>query len=202
MKKSIPLIAKYFTKIYKPTNNNFKTLSNSRNKNVDSTPRTRNDRQTEKFRNQRTIIVAGARETETKLGKRLFLPQGEDDVVQARRESKDSGVIIEQRVKVNQKARILELTRRYHEEHCSNNQYAVYIKEDMAYLCLILHSASRKRRLIRHQYGVFSQLNMAYRPSDIAEVHDQVFDQEAPYIFGRTRTSITINKEDFQDNES
>ncbi|GJS58028.1 hypothetical protein Tco_0652812 [Tanacetum coccineum] len=43
-------------------------------------------------------------------------------------------VIIEQRVKVNQKARILELKRRNHEEHCSNNLYAISIKEDTAYL--------------------------------------------------------------------
>ncbi|GJV80337.1 integrase, catalytic region, zinc finger, CCHC-type containing protein [Tanacetum coccineum] len=46
MQKSIALIAKYFTKIYKPTNNNLRTSSNSKNKNVDSTLRTRNDRQT------------------------------------------------------------------------------------------------------------------------------------------------------------
>nr|GEW16292.1 hypothetical protein [Tanacetum cinerariifolium]GEW49334.1 hypothetical protein [Tanacetum cinerariifolium] len=39
-------------------------------------------------------------------------------------------LIIEQIVKVNQKARILELKRRNHEEHCSDNQYAVSIKED------------------------------------------------------------------------
>ncbi|GJT23639.1 hypothetical protein Tco_0893576 [Tanacetum coccineum] len=45
MQKSIALIAKYFTKIYKPTNNNLRTSSNSKNKNVDSTPRTRNERQ-------------------------------------------------------------------------------------------------------------------------------------------------------------
>ncbi|GJZ50521.1 retrovirus-related pol polyprotein from transposon TNT 1-94 [Tanacetum coccineum] len=49
MQKSIALIAKYFTKIYKPTNNNLRTSSNSKNKNVDSTPRTENDRQTRQF---------------------------------------------------------------------------------------------------------------------------------------------------------
>ncbi|GKE20277.1 hypothetical protein Tco_1431789 [Tanacetum coccineum] len=47
MQKSIALTAKYFTKIYKPTNNNLRTSSNSINKNVDSTPRIKNDRQTE-----------------------------------------------------------------------------------------------------------------------------------------------------------
>ncbi|GKD61272.1 hypothetical protein Tco_1298781 [Tanacetum coccineum] len=46
MQNSITLIAKYFTKIYKPTNNNLRNSSNSRNKNVDSKPRTVNDRQT------------------------------------------------------------------------------------------------------------------------------------------------------------
>ncbi|GJX13679.1 hypothetical protein Tco_0205437 [Tanacetum coccineum] len=62
MQNSITLIAKYFTKIYKPTNNNLRNSSNSRNKNVDSKPRNVNDRQTGQFRNQRTVIVVGARE--------------------------------------------------------------------------------------------------------------------------------------------
>ncbi|GKB09686.1 hypothetical protein Tco_0837998 [Tanacetum coccineum] len=39
MQKNLALIAKYFKKIYKPTNNNLITSSNSRNKNVDTTPR-------------------------------------------------------------------------------------------------------------------------------------------------------------------
>ncbi|GJR29524.1 zinc finger, CCHC-type containing protein [Tanacetum coccineum] len=58
-------------------------------------------------------------------------------------------LIIEQRVKVNQKARILELKRRNYEEHCSDIPYAVSITEDMAYPCPKLHSASTKRRSIR-----------------------------------------------------
>nr|GEV64039.1 hypothetical protein [Tanacetum cinerariifolium] len=39
IQKNLDLIAKYFKKIYKPTNNNLRTSSNSRNKNVDTTPR-------------------------------------------------------------------------------------------------------------------------------------------------------------------
>nr|GEV32207.1 hypothetical protein [Tanacetum cinerariifolium] len=39
MQKNLALIAKYFKKIYKPTNNNLRTSSNSRSKNVDTTPR-------------------------------------------------------------------------------------------------------------------------------------------------------------------
>nr|GEV52291.1 integrase, catalytic region, zinc finger, CCHC-type, peptidase aspartic, catalytic [Tanacetum cinerariifolium] len=39
MQKNLTLIAKYFKKIYKPTNNNLRTSSNSKNKNVDTTPR-------------------------------------------------------------------------------------------------------------------------------------------------------------------
>nr|GEU84736.1 integrase, catalytic region, zinc finger, CCHC-type, peptidase aspartic, catalytic [Tanacetum cinerariifolium] len=38
MQKNLALIAKYFMKIYKPTNNNLRTSSNSSNKNVDMTP--------------------------------------------------------------------------------------------------------------------------------------------------------------------
>nr|GEU45694.1 integrase, catalytic region, zinc finger, CCHC-type, peptidase aspartic, catalytic [Tanacetum cinerariifolium] len=36
--KNLALIAKYFKKIYQPTNNNLKTSSNTRNKNVDTSP--------------------------------------------------------------------------------------------------------------------------------------------------------------------
>ncbi|GJS34399.1 reverse transcriptase domain-containing protein [Tanacetum coccineum] len=45
-------------------------------------------------------------------------------------------VIMEYLVKLDQKARILELKRRYFKDYCSDNQYAVSIKEDTAYLCL------------------------------------------------------------------
>ncbi|GJW75610.1 retrovirus-related pol polyprotein from transposon TNT 1-94 [Tanacetum coccineum] len=63
MQKNLALIAKYFKKIYKPTNNNLRTSSNTKNKNVDTTPRYKNDNQTGQFRNQRIMTVAGARET-------------------------------------------------------------------------------------------------------------------------------------------
>nr|GEV88574.1 hypothetical protein [Tanacetum cinerariifolium] len=63
MQNNLALVAKYFKKIYKPTNNNLKTSSNSKNKNVDTTLRYKNDNQTGQFRNQRTVTVAGARET-------------------------------------------------------------------------------------------------------------------------------------------
>nr|GEV69186.1 copia protein [Tanacetum cinerariifolium] len=62
MQKNLTLIAKYFKKIYKPTNNNLRTSSNSRNKNVDTTLRYKNDNQSGQFGNQRTVNVAGARE--------------------------------------------------------------------------------------------------------------------------------------------
>ncbi|GJX65809.1 hypothetical protein Tco_0300152 [Tanacetum coccineum] len=39
MQKNLALIAKYFKKIYKPTNNNLRTSSNSKNKNVDTSSR-------------------------------------------------------------------------------------------------------------------------------------------------------------------
>ncbi|GJW26451.1 retrovirus-related pol polyprotein from transposon TNT 1-94 [Tanacetum coccineum] len=63
MQKNLALIAKYFKKIYKPTNNNLRTSSKSRNKNVDTSPRYKNDNQNGQFGNQRTVTVAGARET-------------------------------------------------------------------------------------------------------------------------------------------
>ncbi|GKD03305.1 hypothetical protein Tco_1178279 [Tanacetum coccineum] len=49
-----------------------------------------------------------------------------------------------------QKARILELKRRYFEDYCSNNQYAVSIKEDTVYPCL--HSPKTQRK--QEQYVV------------------------------------------------
>nr|GEU44102.1 hypothetical protein [Tanacetum cinerariifolium] len=54
MQKNLALIVKYFKKIYKPTNNNLRTSSNSRNKNVDTTPRFKNDSQSGQFGNQMT----------------------------------------------------------------------------------------------------------------------------------------------------
>ncbi|GJZ56897.1 hypothetical protein Tco_0612391 [Tanacetum coccineum] len=43
LQKNLALIAKYFKKIYKPTNNNLITSLNSRNKNVDNSSRYKND---------------------------------------------------------------------------------------------------------------------------------------------------------------
>ncbi|GKC95662.1 retrovirus-related pol polyprotein from transposon TNT 1-94, partial [Tanacetum coccineum] len=63
LQKNLALVAKYIKNIYsKPTNNNFKTSSNTRNKNIDTTSRSGNDRNARQFVNQRTLTVAGARE--------------------------------------------------------------------------------------------------------------------------------------------
>nr|GFA88083.1 hypothetical protein [Tanacetum cinerariifolium] len=62
MQKNLALIAKYFKKIYKPTNNNLRTSSNSKKKNVDTTPRYKNDDHSGQFGTQRTVNVAGPRE--------------------------------------------------------------------------------------------------------------------------------------------
>ncbi|GKC15115.1 retrovirus-related pol polyprotein from transposon TNT 1-94 [Tanacetum coccineum] len=63
MQKNLALIVKYFKKIFKPTNNNLRTSLNSRNRNVDTSLRYKNDNQTGHFGNQRIVIVVGARET-------------------------------------------------------------------------------------------------------------------------------------------
>ncbi|GJZ22904.1 integrase, catalytic region, zinc finger, CCHC-type containing protein [Tanacetum coccineum] len=63
MQKNLALLAKYFKRLYKPTNNNLRTSSNFENKTEDTTPRYNNDNQSGQFRNQRTMTVAGARET-------------------------------------------------------------------------------------------------------------------------------------------
>ncbi|GKC14146.1 hypothetical protein Tco_1010928 [Tanacetum coccineum] len=63
MQKNLALIAKYIKNIYKPTNNNLRTSSNTRNKNVDTSPKNINDNQTGQFLNLRARIVVGARKT-------------------------------------------------------------------------------------------------------------------------------------------
>ncbi|GJR40640.1 hypothetical protein Tco_1216324, partial [Tanacetum coccineum] len=63
LQKNLALVAKYIKNIYsKPTNNNFKTSSNTRNKNIDTTLRYGNDINTRQFMNQRTMTVVEARE--------------------------------------------------------------------------------------------------------------------------------------------
>ncbi|GJY53793.1 hypothetical protein Tco_0445457 [Tanacetum coccineum] len=57
-----------------------------------------------------------------------------------------SFVIMEYLVKVKLKARILELKRRYFEDYCSENQYAVSIKEDTAYPCLHSPKTTKETR--------------------------------------------------------
>ncbi|GJS34064.1 hypothetical protein Tco_0532446 [Tanacetum coccineum] len=70
MQKNLALISKYIKNIYKPTNNNLRTSSNTRNKTVDTSPIFGNDRQSRQFGNQKTVTVAGARETECRKPKR------------------------------------------------------------------------------------------------------------------------------------
>ncbi|GKB58199.1 integrase, catalytic region, zinc finger, CCHC-type containing protein [Tanacetum coccineum] len=63
MQKNLALIAKYFKKLYKPTNNNLRTSSNTRNKTEDTSPRYKNDNRSGQFRNQRTMTVVGDSKT-------------------------------------------------------------------------------------------------------------------------------------------
>nr|GEV80695.1 hypothetical protein [Tanacetum cinerariifolium] len=63
MQKKLALIAKYFKKLYKPTKNNLETSSNSKNKTENNSPRYKDENQSGQFGNQRTMTVAGARET-------------------------------------------------------------------------------------------------------------------------------------------
>ncbi|GJR81814.1 hypothetical protein Tco_0152599 [Tanacetum coccineum] len=76
--KNLALIAKHFKNIYKPTNN-LRTSLNTRNKNVDTSLRTGNDSNPWQIMNQRTLTVAGARETigNQERGVPLSIEQGE-----------------------------------------------------------------------------------------------------------------------------
>nr|GEY71592.1 hypothetical protein [Tanacetum cinerariifolium] len=62
MQNNLALIAKYFKKIYKPTNNNLRTSSKSKNKNVDMTPQYKNEDHSGQFGTQRTVNITGTRE--------------------------------------------------------------------------------------------------------------------------------------------
>nr|GFA69492.1 hypothetical protein [Tanacetum cinerariifolium] len=62
-----------YSTIYKPTNNNLKTSSNSKNTNVDTTPRYKNDDHSGQFGNQRIVNVAGTRE---KVGSQVVQKSG------------------------------------------------------------------------------------------------------------------------------
>ncbi|GKC54534.1 retrovirus-related pol polyprotein from transposon TNT 1-94 [Tanacetum coccineum] len=63
MQNNLALLAKYFKSLCKPTNNNLRTSSNSKNKTEDPTLRYNNDNQSGQFGNQRTMTVVGTRET-------------------------------------------------------------------------------------------------------------------------------------------
>nr|GEU75630.1 hypothetical protein [Tanacetum cinerariifolium] len=71
------LISTYFKRIYKPTNNNLRTSSNTRNKNVEFTPRTGYERQTRVWAYNKRMQIK-------KEGQGIFLPQIEDVVMQTR----------------------------------------------------------------------------------------------------------------------
>ncbi|GKC94204.1 hypothetical protein Tco_1159646, partial [Tanacetum coccineum] len=61
--KEFALLGQSTFQLYKPTNNNLRTSSNSRNKTEDTTPRYNNDNQSGQFGNQRTMTVVVTRET-------------------------------------------------------------------------------------------------------------------------------------------
>nr|GEU72904.1 hypothetical protein [Tanacetum cinerariifolium] len=64
LQKDLALVANYIKNICpKPNNNNLKTSSNTKNKNINTTPRSKNDINTRQFVNQRTMSVVGAIET-------------------------------------------------------------------------------------------------------------------------------------------
>ncbi|GKA03433.1 hypothetical protein Tco_0676214 [Tanacetum coccineum] len=61
--KLIALISTSFKRIYKPTNNNLRTSSNTKNKNVDSTLRIRYKRQTRQYETHWAVYVVGNKDT-------------------------------------------------------------------------------------------------------------------------------------------
>ncbi|GJR47985.1 hypothetical protein Tco_1316088 [Tanacetum coccineum] len=85
MQKNLALIAKYFQKIYKPTNNNLRTSSNSKNNNVDTSLRymkiEKSDCAFYGIKYNRLLLGVQHEDLgsqETKKGKRLHVSQGKD----------------------------------------------------------------------------------------------------------------------------
>ncbi|GKA00486.1 hypothetical protein Tco_0673036 [Tanacetum coccineum] len=60
MQKNLALLAKYFKKLYKPTNNNLRTSSNSRNKTEDTTPRKPNVLKTTRIHKEKMMMCKQA----------------------------------------------------------------------------------------------------------------------------------------------
>ncbi|GJT32930.1 hypothetical protein Tco_0923349 [Tanacetum coccineum] len=88
--KNLALIAKYFKKIYKPTNNNLGTSSNTRNKNVDTTPRYKNDNQTGQFgKSEQKQKAKYGLETPRIIMKRMLLCKQAEKGVQLQAEQSD-----------------------------------------------------------------------------------------------------------------
>ncbi|GJY78205.1 protein kinase, ATP binding site-containing protein [Tanacetum coccineum] len=79
MQKNLALLAKYFKRLYKPTNNNLRTSLNSRNKIEDTTPRYNNDNQSGQFGNQKKMTVAGLGKRRTSTGQPLEQVQNHDE---------------------------------------------------------------------------------------------------------------------------
>ncbi|GJW58262.1 hypothetical protein Tco_0104993 [Tanacetum coccineum] len=62
MQKNLALVAKYFKKLYKPTNNNLRTSSKSKNKNVDTTLRLSKPKEWGCFQAMSTVIFGTVRQ--------------------------------------------------------------------------------------------------------------------------------------------
>nr|GFB37592.1 hypothetical protein [Tanacetum cinerariifolium] len=63
IQKAMSLISKTLKNIYKPTKNNLRTSSNNKNKYLDTSPRTGNDRLTGQYEYQRAVTIAKNMET-------------------------------------------------------------------------------------------------------------------------------------------
>nr|GEY75125.1 hypothetical protein [Tanacetum cinerariifolium] len=74
--KLMALISLSFKKIYKPTNNNLRTSSNTNRANKDNSPRIN---RSAGYENQRSSIVAGARESVDMSNDREEIDQNNDD---------------------------------------------------------------------------------------------------------------------------
>ncbi|GKG08090.1 hypothetical protein Tco_0333922, partial [Tanacetum coccineum] len=60
MQKNLALLVKYFKKLYKPTNNNLQTSSNSKNKTEDTTPRKPNRVKDYTYHNEKMMMCKQA----------------------------------------------------------------------------------------------------------------------------------------------
>ncbi|GJZ88491.1 reverse transcriptase domain-containing protein [Tanacetum coccineum] len=138
-------------------------------------------------------------EPNTQANKTAYKPES-DDVHDDDPSEYEAGspvtIIMKYLVNISKKARILELKRRYFEDYCSDNQYAISIKEDTArHFKTLSHEELRSPDFNLYSDQEYSEEEVAEK---MAETMEQYMSKtRADYGSGVTRPKIE-DKDDFE----